>query len=96
MAKDLICNILQVDPEKRLTIEKILEHPWCNIVKERLDQGVLFEDDSIVIDSDIVKEIYYNIEKYRGNKDICNIEEIVKSIQENQHSCITATYNLIT
>ena len=53
MAKDLICNILQVDPEKRFTIEKILAHPWCNLVKERLDQGVLFEDGTIDIDSEI-------------------------------------------
>ncbi len=91
MAKDLICNILQVDPNKRYTIEKILSHPWCCLSKNKLDKGVLFSNNSIDIDADIVKEIYYNIEKYKGNRDLCNIEDIVKSIHENQHSCITAT-----
>jgi serine/threonine protein kinase len=92
IAKDLICNILQVDPTKRFTIEKILSHPWCNLVKEKLDKGVLFKDDNVNIDGDIVKEIYYNIDKFRGNKDTPNMEDIVTSIEENQHSCITATY----
>ena len=29
-AKDLIANLLVVDPTKRLTIEQVLEHPWMN------------------------------------------------------------------
>jgi calcium/calmodulin-dependent protein kinase I len=29
-AKDLIMKLLVVDPEKRLTVEGVLEHPWMN------------------------------------------------------------------
>ena len=28
--KDLITNMLQKDPSKRLTIDEVLEHPWFN------------------------------------------------------------------
>jgi len=27
-AKDLILNLLQVDPQKRLTLDQVLQHPW--------------------------------------------------------------------
>lgn len=29
-SKDLITNLLTVDPEKRYTIDEFLAHPWCN------------------------------------------------------------------
>lgn len=29
-AKDLIRGLLTVNPEKRLTVEQALAHPWCN------------------------------------------------------------------
>lgn len=28
--KDLFNNILEPEPEKRFTIEQVLEHPWLN------------------------------------------------------------------
>lgn len=30
-AKDLIANLLQVKPKKRLTVEKALSHPWLDV-----------------------------------------------------------------
>ena len=34
-AKDLIARLLTVDPEKRLTVEQVVEHPW--MVEEDTD-----------------------------------------------------------
>ncbi len=35
-AKDLLDKLLNVDPKKRLTVEKIINHPWMN---PRMDEG---------------------------------------------------------
>ena len=34
-ARDLIIKILNSDPEKRLTIQEILNHPWIKSIDER-------------------------------------------------------------
>ena len=41
-AKDLIKNILEVNPRKRFKISQIKAHPWFNIVdpKENVCQGI--------------------------------------------------------
>lgn len=40
-AKDLLHKLLNVDPKKRLTVEKVLSHPWMN---PRMDDGVSKKD----------------------------------------------------
>jgi calcium/calmodulin-dependent protein kinase (CaM kinase) II/calcium/calmodulin-dependent protein kinase I len=44
-AKDLIRGLLTVDPEKRLTVEQALAHPWCvksgdELAKNNLDENL--------------------------------------------------------
>ncbi|CAD6888994.1 unnamed protein product [Tilletia controversa] len=36
-AKDLITNLLCVDPRRRYTIDQFLAHPWCNVKDPRPD-----------------------------------------------------------
>ena len=35
-AKDLIRGMLTVDPNRRLTVDQALEHPWCRAAAEKL------------------------------------------------------------
>lgn len=30
-AKDLISRMLEVDPEKRITVEEAIQHPWIKV-----------------------------------------------------------------
>jgi hypothetical protein len=93
MAKDLLQNILQVDPLKRFDIEKILSHPWCNLTKPRLDCGIIIGIDSITLDEEIVNNIMKDMEKYKGlrsNKTITH-KDLISNLHENHHNCLTAT-----
>ena len=89
MGRDLLNNILQIDPNKRYNIEKILTHPWCTHSKCELDKGLIIGVNETEIDYEIVKEIYKNIDRYKGNKSISSIDDIVINIRENQQSCLT-------
>lgn len=33
-AKDLVSRMLEVDPEKRITVEEALQHPWIKVYKQ--------------------------------------------------------------
>lgn len=43
-AKDLIRGLLTVDPERRLTVEQALAHPWCTASSEELAKHSLDEN----------------------------------------------------
>lgn len=60
--KDLISKILKVDPEERLSLDQILEHPWCkgtatqpNLVSQKLS-----------VNSSVDNELHWNL-----LKDVC-------------------------
>jgi len=53
-ARNLIKLMLEVDPVKRLTTAKVLNHPWFNGVKDHID---IFTDTEKNI---IMKEFTYN------------------------------------
>jgi 5'-AMP-activated protein kinase catalytic alpha subunit len=38
--KDLLKKILTTDPQKRITLEQIKNHPWFNLIKPKLFQGI--------------------------------------------------------
>jgi hypothetical protein len=93
MAKDLLQNILQTDPTKRYDIVQILSHPWCNLTKPKLDNGIIIGVDSILLDKAIIDIIVKDIEKYKGlrtNKTI-TLKELLTNLNENHHNCLTAT-----
>jgi 5'-AMP-activated protein kinase catalytic alpha subunit len=56
-ATDLIKRILTTDPEKRITIEQIKQHPWFNLRKQTLPKnpGTLIGIDCAPIDVEILK-----------------------------------------
>ena len=85
-AKDLIAGVLCTDPEKRLTIEEIRAHPWCQQVKVDCAPGILVGYNAIPIDPVILaklEEFGFSIETGR------------KSLEGNRHNHLTTTYYLL-
>ena len=60
-AKDLISKLLQYDPEKRLSAEEALEHPWFNTAEFKK------QDKVNAIAPELAKELIQNMTKYRSD-----------------------------
>ena len=60
-AKDLIFNLLQYDPKKRLTAEQAIEHPWFKTAEFKKKDKV----NSIA--PELAKELINNMTKYRSD-----------------------------
>ena len=86
--QDLIKKIIQVNPDKRITIQEIKNHPWMkkfnfNLMKS---PGVSINEEIIPVDTDIVKEM--------TGKDRKKIHEVVDDIIKNRHNLNTLSYYL--
>ena len=63
----ILKKILEVDPNKRLTPEQILQDPWMQQTEKQLKEVVVFNDNE---KKKIVDEFKYYIKKKEGdNKD---------------------------
>jgi 5'-AMP-activated protein kinase catalytic alpha subunit len=89
-AKDLINKILVTDPDKRLTISQIKNHPWFNLYnndnKNKISEGLDLSKYIIPIDEEIVKII--------SKKFNINEEEIRIAILSNKHNDVSTLYYL--
>ncbi len=92
VTKDFIRKILTVNPEKRIKINDLKNHPFFNIDKIPLCKGILIGIDDIYIDYDLVKEIKLN---YFFENEKVTEEYIIENILKNYHNNITATYYLL-
>jgi 5'-AMP-activated protein kinase catalytic alpha subunit len=87
-AADMISRILTTDPEKRITIAQIKQHPWFNAWPTGLSKlpGTIVGIDPAPIDINILKDLKkYNID----------VEYAHKCIDANKHNTISATYYLL-
>lgn len=87
-AQDIICRILTTDPDKRITIQQIKQHPWFNIQQQTLSKmpGTQVGFDAAPIDLNILKQLEeHNID----------IDYARKCLEANKHNTVTATYYLI-
>ena len=84
--KNLIKNILNIDPETRYSIEDIRKDPWFNQVTEEIRPGILIGYDHIIVDLEVLKEI----KKY----DI-DLEYTKKCLEANKHNNYTTSYYLL-
>ena len=86
--KDLIKNILEINPEKRITIEEIKNHEWTNSFGFNYlkSPGVLLDEYYLPIDIDLIKEI----ESEKAEK----MKEIIEDILMNKHNKNTINYYL--
>ncbi|CAK82168.1 unnamed protein product (macronuclear) [Paramecium tetraurelia] len=85
-AKDLIKNILNVDPQKRYTIADIRKHNWFSFYNQKIPSGLIVGQHRIPIDPEIVKQmISLGISS----------EYAEKCIETNRHNHVTTTYYLL-
>ena len=88
-AKDILHQILNVDPKSRITIPQMKKHPWFNLVNPKLNmsEGLLLNKVIVPIDENI---IYKMVNEYKFNG-----EEVRINLLLNNHNHITTTYFLI-
>ena len=88
-AKDIISNILNVDPNKRYKISNIKKHAWFNLLNPKINmtEGLLINKYIIPFDENVIS--------YISNKYKLNIEEIKINILLNKHNQLTTTYYLL-
>ena len=86
--QDLIKKMLQIDPNKRINIHEIKDHPWIkqfnfNLMKS---PGIFINEDIIPIDIKIIKEM--------AGKNKNKIHEYIDDIIKNKHNSNTVSYYL--
>lgn len=85
-AVDFLKCILNVDPEKRYTIEQIRAHRWYKQHEDIHYHGIIVGSDQIPVDEKLLNKC---IELgYEG-------DYALKWIEANKHNSVTATYNLL-
>ena len=107
-AKDMIAQIFNTNPDKRINIDQIRKHPWYQINKP---EPISFHVCPPAVQektSDLIKKgsktyqiiqrpnltnqkILENLETQQG----FNRESLLKSIKNNKHNHLTATYYLL-
>ena len=87
-AKDLIINLLKVNPEERIKLDEIKNHPWFNLVNKDNNyfKGININKTIIPIDEDIIKEM----KKFGVDRNI-----IINDLLKNNFNNITTTYHLL-
>ena len=86
--QDLISNILQVDPNKRINLHEIKNHPWMKQFNIDLmkSPGLFINEDILPIDTQIIKEM--------SGKNKKKIHEYIDDIIKNRHNSNTVSYYL--
>ena len=87
--KDFLHRILNVNPNKRYTIEQIKNHPWFNIINPKINmsEGLLLHVYIVPIDENILNEM---VTKFKFNE-----EEVRANLIANNHNHTTTTYYLL-
>jgi 5'-AMP-activated protein kinase catalytic alpha subunit len=104
LARDLLKNILNIDPNQRYDLDQIKQHPWYKLGSNNglfLDTGILIGIDKCPVETDIVDEMLQLLEN-NNKKQNSNIEEsvpkkeeIISFIKRNSHNNFTTTYFLL-
>ena len=84
--KDLMHRILNVDPEKRYTVEHIKSHPWYQQVTQELHSGVIMGVDKFSADSFVLQQL----EQFGLDKDA-----VASALESNKHNHMTTSYYLL-
>ena len=86
--KDLLKKILEKNPNKRITLEQIKQHPWLHLIDFDFEKckGISIKQDVIPVDLEVVREM--------GTNDEDKIKKIIKDILNNSHNKNTCEYYL--
>ena len=84
--RQLIKLILNIDPEKRYTIEQIRSHPWYRLNPPAEPQGIIFGYHKIPIDETILAQVTgFGFEA----------DEVKRMLNNNKHNKMTTLYHLL-
>lgn len=84
--KDLMKNVLNIDPDRRFSIEQIKRSKWFGNYTQELAKGIIVGEDPIPIDEQVLAQL--------GQHNL-NIESARKSIESNTHNQLTTSYYLL-
>ena len=87
-AKDIITNLLKVNPQERIKLNEIKNHPWFNLINKNNNyfKGIDINKTILPIDEEIIKEM----KKFGIERNI-----IINNLLKNNFNNITTTYNLL-
>ena len=89
---DFLKQILHINPEKRITIEKIKKHPWFNLEKNIMCKGIDLTVKTFPYNEALIN---YVISKYYKNDRALTKEDFIKMIQYHACNQYTSTYYLV-
>ena len=89
LAKDLLKKLLNINPLKRININKIKEHPWFKLINPKITMSPGFFIDEIITPIDL-KIIDFMVNKYGYNE-----KEIKIDLLKNNHNNTTTTYYIL-
>jgi len=89
-SKDLICNLLQTDPKKRLTSSELLQHEWFNFKNE------LSNYDNLTENLDSIRK-YHALRRFRMSVIVVMVaKKLLKSIHKSDEDMINRMKDLVT
>ena len=90
-AIDFLKRILYVEPDKRLSLKQIKEHPWFNLEKNKLNKGIDLTMETFPYDENLIE---YVIKNYYEDDIEINKSIFIKMVQYHACNQYTATYYL--
>ena len=90
-AIDFLKKILRVDPNKRINLLQIKEHPWFNIEKNKLYKGIDLTVETFPYNENLIE---YVIKKFYEDDNDINKHNFIKMVQYHACNQYTATYYL--
>ena len=90
-AIDFLKKILYVEPDKRLNIKQIKEHPWFNLENNKLNKGIDLTIETFPYDENLIE---YVINNYYEDDIEINKPNFIKMVQYHACNQYTATYYL--
>jgi 5'-AMP-activated protein kinase, catalytic alpha subunit len=83
----LLSKILEVNPEKRYSIEDIRSHPWYRQFKDKAEDGLFPQKEFMPFNNTVYEQA---LEQFGFDADYT-----VKCIEANRHNSVTAAYHLM-
>ena len=95
-AIDLLKRILEVNPQKRITLKEIKDHPWFNKANNPLYKGIIYNINDInknkfPYDNEVVSFV---IKEFYNDDQSINNKKLIEMIQKHEINQYTATYYL--
>ena len=91
-AMDLLKKLLMVDPNKRIGLNEIKNHPWFKMEKNPIYKGInIYKDGEFPCNE---KAVSYVIKQYFSKDKEIDIESLTSMIKTNECNKYTATYYL--